>query len=177
MLPTSVRTERLVLRRPRRRDAPAIFDTYASDPEVARHLTWTTHATLEDTQQFLDQADRGWSTGADNPYLAWHGDQLVGSTGLTRVGRDRMRTGYLVARPLWGQGFGGEMLVGMTRLAFDLDLCGTVEALVDPENARSVHVLEKAGFKRDGEATAVHPNLSPGLRKVLRYVQVRQKIA
>ena len=172
-LPDLVRTERLVLRRPRRRDAPAIFDAYASDPEVTRHLTWRTHASLADTHHFLDRADRGWSTGADNPYLAWAGDRLVGATGLTRVGRDRMRTGYLVARPLWGQGFGGEMLLGMTRLAFELDLCGTVEALVDPENVRSVQVLEKAGFKRDGEATGVHPNLGPGLRRLLRYV--RQK--
>lgn len=175
MLPTSVRTERLVLRRPRRRDAQAIFDTYASDPEVARHLTWPTHATLADTHHFLDQADRGWSTGADNPYLAWQGDRLIGATGLTRVGPRRMRTGYLVARPLWGQGFAGEMLLGMTRLAFDLGLCDAVEALVDPENARSLHVLEKAGFKADGEATGVHPNLGPGLRTLLRYVQARQE--
>ena len=177
MLPTLVQTERLTLRRPRRRDAQAIFDTYASDPEVARHLTWLTHGSVADTHRFLDEADRGWSTGADNPYLAWLGDQLVGSTGLTRVGPNRMRTGYLVARPLWGQGFAGEMVRGMTDLAFDLRLCATVEALVDPENGRSVHVLQKAGFKPEGQATGVHPNLGPGLRTLLRYVRVRQETA
>jgi ribosomal-protein-alanine N-acetyltransferase len=170
MLPTAVSTERLALRRPRRRDAQAIFDAYASDPEVTRHLTWTTHASLADTHRFLDAADRGWSTGADNPYVAWQGDVLVGSTGLTRVGRERMRAGYLVARPLWGQGFGGEMLRGMARLAFDLGLCTAVEALVDPENGRSMRVLEKTGFEPDGEATGVHPNLGPGVRTLERYV-------
>jgi ribosomal-protein-alanine N-acetyltransferase len=172
-----VRTERLMLRRPRRRDAQAIFATYASDPEVARHLTWQTHTSVADTHHFLDHADRGWSTGADNPYLAWLGDELVGSTGLTRVGPNRMRTGYLVARPLWGQGFGGEMVRGMTSLAFQLKLCDTVEALVDPENVRSVRVLEKAGFQSAGEATGVHPNLGPGLRRLLRYERVRQQVA
>ncbi|HUR25642.1 MAG TPA: GNAT family N-acetyltransferase [Candidatus Thermoplasmatota archaeon] len=177
MLPTKVQTERLTLRRPRRRDAQAIFDAYGSDPEVARHLTWRTHASLSDTHQFLDQADRGWATGADNPYLAWQGDRLVGATGLTRVGPNRMRTGYLVARPLWGQGFADEMVRGMTRLAFDLRLCDIVEALVDPENERSVRVLRKAGFTADGEASAVHPNLGPSLRQVLRFVKLRQTLA
>lgn len=170
-LPNLVRTERLVLRRPRRRDAPAIFGAYASDPEVTRHLTWRTHASLADTHQFLDRADRGWSTGADNPYVAWLGDRLVGATGLTRVGPTRMRTGYLVARPLWGQGFAGEMLRGMVQLASDLRLCDTVEALVDPANARSVRVLEKAGFAPDGQATGVHPNEGPELRTLARYAR------
>src|SRR5688572_1184062 len=98
MLPPEVSTGRLLLRRPRRRDAQAIFDTYAADPEVARNLTWETHRSLADTQRFLDQCDRGWSTGADQPYLAWEGAALVGATGLTRVGARRFRTGFLVAR-------------------------------------------------------------------------------
>jgi ribosomal-protein-alanine N-acetyltransferase len=171
MLPTVVNTERLVLRRPRRRDAPAIFDAYGSDPEVTLHLTWKTHASVADTHLFLDAADRGWSTGADNPYVAWQGDRLVGATGLTRVGPSRMRTGYLVSRPLWRQGFASEMVRGMTALAFDLGLCDTVEALVDPQNPASVHVLEKALFKPDGKATGVHPNLGPELRTLDRYAR------
>ena len=178
-LPTAVRTERLVLRRPRRRDAQAIFDGYASDPDVTRHLTWKTHTSLADTHHFLDAADRGWSTGADAPYVAWYGETLMGATGLTRVGPARLRTGYLVAKPFWGQGFASEMVRGMTRLAFDRDLCTAVEAIVDPENARSVGVLVKAGFTPDGTATGVHPNGGPGLRSLARYVvhrssQVRQ---
>jgi ribosomal-protein-alanine N-acetyltransferase len=173
-LPNAVRTERLLLERPRRRDAQAIFTAYGSDPEVTRHLTWKTHVTVADAHHFLDAADRGWSTGADNPYLAWQGDRLVGATGLTRVGPSRMRTGYLVARPLWGQGFASEMVRAMTALALDFGLGDAVEALVDPENLASIHVLEKAGFTRSGQATGVHPNLGPELRTLERYVRVRQ---
>ena len=36
--PERVETERLVLRRPRADDAEAIFERYASDPEVTRYL-------------------------------------------------------------------------------------------------------------------------------------------
>lgn len=171
MLPTTVRTERLVLHRPRRRDAQAIFDTYASDAEVTRHLTWRTHTRVADTHDFLDTADRGWSTGADNPYSAWEGARLVGATGLTRVSPDRMRTGYLVARPLWGKGYAGEMVRGMVRVAFERRLCTAVEALVDPQNERSVHLLEREGFEPDGQTMGVHPNLGPELRTLDRYVR------
>ncbi|MEA3135828.1 MAG: [ribosomal protein S5]-alanine N-acetyltransferase [Thermoplasmata archaeon] len=170
-LPTAVRTERLVLERPRRRDAPAIFAAYGSDPEVTRHLTWRTHASVADAHRFLDEADRGWSTGADNAYLAWQGDRLVGATGLTRVGPSRMRTGYLVARPLWGHGLASEMLRTMTTLALDHGLGDTVEALVDAEHAASIHVLVKAGFTPAGQATGVHPNLGPEVRTLERYVR------
>lgn len=173
MLPTTVRTERLVLRRPRRRDAQAIFDAYGSDPEVTRHLTWATHASVADAHRFLDAADRGWSTGADNPYLAWLGDRLAGATGLTRVGPRRMRVGYLVARPLWGQALGREMVESMVALAFQLELGDTVEALVDPLNERSARVLSSTGFRVEGKATGVHPNLGPGLRELTRYVRTR----
>lgn len=169
-MPFQVQTERLVLRRPRRRDAQAIFEAYASDPEVTRHLTWRTHDSLADTQSFLDAADRGWSTGADTPYLAWLEDSLVGATGLTRVGPGRMRTGFLVARPLWGQGFAGEMVGGMARVAFGLARCDKLEALVDLENAGSVRVLKRFGFRQDGDATGVHPNVGPEVRSLARYV-------
>ncbi|MHB1260755.1 MAG: GNAT family N-acetyltransferase [Thermoplasmatota archaeon] len=170
----AVPTARLVLHRPLRRDAPAIFEAYASDPEVTRHLTWRTHASLADTHRFLDAADRGWATGSDHPYLAWLGDRLVGATGLTRVGPTRMRIGYLVARPLWGQGLAGEMLRGMVTLAFGAGRCQSVEALVDPDHPRSMRVLAKEGFEPSGQAIGIHPNLEPGVRTLERYVLVRQ---
>ena len=173
-VPAEVSTARLVLRRPRRRDAQAIYEAYGRDPEVARHLTWTVHGSVADTHRFLDAADRGWSTGADNPFVAWMGPRLVGATGLTRVGPHRMRTGYLVARPLWGQGLATEMLRAMTGVAFARGLCDEVEALVDRENVRSIRVLERCGFQPDGEGTSVHPNLGPEVRTVPRYVRLRK---
>jgi ribosomal-protein-alanine N-acetyltransferase len=172
-LPDAVAADRLTFRRPRRRDAQAIFAAYASDPEVTRHLTWRTHRSLADTHAFLDASDRGWSTGSDRPYLAWLGTELVGSTGLTRVGPARVRTGYLVRRDRWGQGFASEMLRTMTGLAFSRGIATSVEALVDPEHDRSRRVLERAGFRPAGDATGVHPNLGPETRVLARYVLER----
>lgn len=172
-LPDAVPGDRLVFRRPRRRDAGAIFAAYASDPEVTRHLTWRTHRTLADTHAFLDASDRGWATGSDRPYLAWLGTELIGSTGLTRVGPGRVRTGYLVRRDRWGEGFAREMLRTMTEMAFARGVATSVEALVDPGHVRSRRVLEREGFRPAGEATGVHPNLGPEMRTLARYVRER----
>lgn len=174
MLPAEVRTERLDLRRPRRRDAQAIFDAYASDPDVARNLTWATHRSLEDTHRFLDQCDRGWQTGADQPYLAWKGGSLVGATGLTRVGARRFRVGFVVAKACWGDGFAAEMLGAMVGLAFGPAGADAIEALVEPGHERSAAVLRRARFAPDGQATGVHPNLGPEIRRLDRFVLLRQ---
>ena len=54
-------TERLLLRRPRQADEPAIFSRYASDPEATRYMAWPTHRSLDDTRAFLDLSDDVWA--------------------------------------------------------------------------------------------------------------------
>jgi len=48
ILPDLVRTTRLTLRRPRLSDARAVFEEYASDPEVTRYMDWPTHLSIGD---------------------------------------------------------------------------------------------------------------------------------
>lgn len=168
-VPQVIPTPRLSLRRPNKQDAHAIFESYGSDPEVSRFLTWRTHRSLQDTNAFLHASDRGWIQGTELPFLAWSGETLVGSTGLTLLAEQRARTGYLVARDRWGNGFASEMLVAMIQLARLLDV-SEVEALVQPGHERSVRVLSKAGFSRAGVAMGVHPNLSPNPQPVERYL-------
>ena len=50
-------TERLVLRRPVEDDVSAIFERYASDPEVTRYLAWPRHVSLDDTRIFIAFSD------------------------------------------------------------------------------------------------------------------------
>jgi ribosomal-protein-alanine N-acetyltransferase len=48
----SLETERLIIRRLTKEDAPAIFH-YASDTEITKFVSFPTHQTLEDTWKFL----------------------------------------------------------------------------------------------------------------------------
>ena len=52
-----VETARLILRKPERGDAAAIFARYASDREVTRLLAWPRHVSIQDTHTFLEFSD------------------------------------------------------------------------------------------------------------------------
>jgi ribosomal-protein-alanine N-acetyltransferase len=80
---------------------------------------------------------------------------LVGGLNLTNVRRGAASAaslGYWMGAPFAGRGVMGNAVRQICRLAFDeLDL-RRIEAACLPENAASVHLLEKTGFRREGLA-------------------------
>ena len=46
-------TDRLILRPFELEDAQAMFDNWASDPEVTKYLTWPTHESVETTKRII----------------------------------------------------------------------------------------------------------------------------
>ena len=46
-------TARLLLRRPMPSDAPLVFSSFGSDPEVTRYLSWSPHETLAEAEAAL----------------------------------------------------------------------------------------------------------------------------
>ena len=158
--PERIETARLLLRRPTLEDVEPIFARYAADAVVARYLAWPRHQTVDDTRQFLRWSDAEWARGPVGPYLIEARDTgvLLGSTGLNCSRRGIAVTGYVLARDAWGLGYATEALREMVELAERL---GSVElrALCHPENAASIHVLEKCGFERSGTVRELFPNL------------------
>ena len=67
--PQRIETERLVLRKPRREDVPAIFEGWAQDQEVTRYLTWRPHERIEQTQEFLQRCLSSWEHHTRFPYM------------------------------------------------------------------------------------------------------------
>ncbi len=51
-------TSRLLARPPAVADAQVMFDEYASDPHVARYMTWRPHGSAADTAEFLRRCER-----------------------------------------------------------------------------------------------------------------------
>jgi [ribosomal protein S5]-alanine N-acetyltransferase len=175
--PREIITERLRLRRPRANDAEAIFQRYASSPEVTRYMSFPTHRRIEDTRAFLSLAEESWNTGTDFPYLIERREDglLLGGTGLHIEAPHRYGTGYLLARDAWGQGYASEALTAMLELAFGQPEVRRVYALCDAEHVASARVMEKCGMQREGllRRHTVLPNLSPDPRDVLCYSKVR----
>ncbi len=161
-------TARLDLSRPVAGDAEAIFDRYASDPEVTRFLGWPRHRSVDETRGFLAFSDHEWDRWPAGPFLirARASGQLLGSTGLSFETAEQAVTGYVLAKDSWGQGYATEALQAMVDLARRTGVT-RLSALCHPEHRASSHVLEKCGFVRDRDWTqqVEFPNLAPGVRQ------------
>lgn len=176
--PERIETERLLLRRPRRSDAQAVFHRYASDREVTRYLSWPTHQSLADTLAFLAMSDDEWQRWPAGPYLVLTRENelagsLVGSSGLFYKSPTRAITGYVFARNAWGLGYATEALQAMVDLAHQTGV-ERLEAIRHAEHAPSAHVLEKCGFTREEvhREHFVFPNLKPQKKSdVFSYVR------
>jgi len=163
--PETIKTDRLLLRKPASGDATEIFGRYASDAEVTRFLAWPMHTSIDDTRAFLEFSDAEWARWPAGPYLICSGadGSLLGSTGLAFEASFRATTGYVLAKDSWGQGFATEALLAMRQMAADLGV-ERLYALCHPEHQPSRRVLEKGGFEFEGTLRrfSEFPNLDPG---------------
>ena len=162
--PQHIETERLLLRPPTREDARAIFDRYASDPEVVRYVSFPRHTSLDDTRAFLDWSLAEWDSWPAGPYLicSRSDDTVLGSTGLSFNTPSFAETGYVLARDSWGRGYATEALRAMVELAAGLGV-QHLRASCHPDHRPSQRVLEKGGFEVDETEVRkiVFPNLDP----------------
>jgi ribosomal-protein-alanine N-acetyltransferase len=158
-----VETPRLILRKPVREDAEAIFARYASDPEVTRLLAWPRHKSVRATRAFIEFSDAEWARWPAGPYLVElrQDGSLLGSTGLAFESSDRATTGYVFAKDAWGKGYATESLRSVVDIARHVSVL-RLYALCHTENPASWRVLEKCGFVREGVLPqhSKFPNLS-----------------
>jgi [ribosomal protein S5]-alanine N-acetyltransferase len=164
--PRTLETRRLILRKPRMSDAPAIFERYARDPEVTRYLSWPAHKTVADTSGFLAWSDADWELWPAGSFLVHAREEngrLLGGTGLSFRTPDLAVTGYVFARDAWGKGFATEALGAMVALARALRV-KRLEAICHVDHRASARVLEKCGFECQGVRPkhSEFPNLAPG---------------
>ena len=176
--PETIETDRLLLRRPARSDAQAVFHRYASDREVTRYLSWPTHRSLADTLAFITLSDDEWQRWPAGPYLVFSRENgksgtLLGGTGLMYKTAIRAITGYIFAKDAWGHGYATESLQAMVEIARQTGV-HRLEAECHAAHTPSAHVLEKCGFTRE-EVRREHfvfPNLKPQKKcDVLSYVR------
>lgn len=159
VLPTQpeLRTRRARLTAFGAADAPAVF-AYASDPAVARHVTWPPHRSVAESEAFVravrGQADthvwaiRIASPGAD-PAPA------VGAVEFSLEAPDRGSVHYVLARPCWGRGLATEAVRAVLAWAFaNLPHLAAVRTTVVEANAASRRVLVKCGFRPVGTEAA-----------------------
>ena len=166
--PAQMETARLLLLQPQAADAVAIFERYASDPDVTKFLGWPRHESVADTQAFLRFSAGEWERWPAGPYLirSRSDGQLLGGTGFGFEGQHQAATGYVLARDAWGKGYATEALGAVIDVARRIGVA-RLHALCHPQHRASWRVLEKCGFVQDRSWTkqAEFPNLAPGIQQ------------
>jgi ribosomal-protein-alanine N-acetyltransferase len=148
-----IRTERLEIRAFTIDDVPAIHAVLYSDPS-AMHFIGGPH-TLERTRQGISgyiehQRTAGYSFWAVTQRTT---GEVIGEAGLypmNGVGPD-IELGYALGAAWWGQGYATEAAGAILRAAFEHLGAERVVAVAKGENTGSLHVLEKLGFRHEGE--------------------------
>ena len=148
-----LKTERLILRPMRMRDAEDLF-AYAQDPEVSRHVLWDTHETPRQTRSALRSALRQYRSGAPGSFaIERRSDRrMIGTIGFMWINCDHRsaEVGYSLARDCWNQGYATEALGAVLRFAFRTLKLNRVEAMHEVDNPASGRVMEKCGMTCEG---------------------------
>jgi len=152
----TIRTARLLARCFDPRDAPLL--KAAIDASLDHLLPWLAWA-REEPQSVEAKADtlrhfrarfdldKDWNYGLFTP----DEKELVGGLGLhLRGGREAREIGYWIAKAHAGTGLATEAAAALVRVCFEVERVERVEICCDEDNARSLAVPRKLGFRHDG---------------------------
>lgn len=149
-----IQTDRLRLRELIPQDAAVLFAIHRD----AEAMKWFGTDPLTEPRQAeqLIELFASWRT-SPNPGIRWGIEDtatatLIGTCGFFKWNRAWLSCaiGFEMAHSAQGRGLMKEAVYAAVRWAFQHMELNRIEALVHPDNARSLNLLEKAGFVREG---------------------------
>lgn len=171
-----MRTSRLVLRPFTVEDAPAMYENWASDPEVTKFLTWPTHTNELETKMIL----KSWvEEYAYADYYQWAIEfegEPIGSIAVVEK-KERIcsaSVGYCIGRPWWHRGIMAEALQAVMNFLFDEVGMLRIEAQHDKNNPNSGAVMRKCGMKYEGTHRQAAWN-NQGVCDLVWYAQLKSE--
>jgi ribosomal-protein-alanine N-acetyltransferase len=152
-------TERMFLRPWESQDWIA-FRPIAADPEVMRYITDGTPWTDEQTQEFVQ---RQISHFAERGFCLWKllakedaSGRIIGFCGLQPLlidAQPEVEIGWWLAKDCWRKGLATEAAHAALRFGFERARLTRIISIARPDNAASLHVMEKLGMTREGKTT------------------------
>ena len=171
-------TERLILRPFEIEDAQAMYEGWASDPEVTKYLTWNTHKNIEETKFIISK----WIEEYEKPerlnfaIVEKGSKKLIG--GIDVVGyldgvNGTPVLGYNLNKEYWNKGYMSEACKCVLNYLFEK---GYEKVRIDAakENKASQRVIEKCGGIYKGCDTEYLP-LKDKNEEINRYIVYKDK--
>lgn len=139
--------KRVVLRRPRMKDADAIAE-YCSDRRISDWITAMPHPyKRKDAVWFVNDCKKKWRARTDYIYVIEYEGKLVGTVGLHFKKDDKAEIGYWLGRPFWGKGLVPEAAKLLMREGFNRLKLNKIYARYLKGNKKSERVMKKIGMK------------------------------
>ena len=147
-----IQTARLKLRPLREADVATLFEIH-SDPKAMRY--WDASLWQNDERGRAMVARDLALTTRDYLRLGIElvaSGKLLGTCALWRINEQSRRAeiGYILGSQDWGQGYMYEALSALLDYAFTELNLNRIEADTDPRNERSVRILDRLGFLKEG---------------------------
>lgn len=159
-VPERIETERLILRMPNGRDAPALNAAVCESlGELRLYMPWAqTAPSLAQSEAECRRMQAKFLLRDDLPVFVFErradgsGGDFVGGSGLHRIdwAVRRFELGYWCRSSRQGRGYVTEAAQALTRFAFEQLRARRVEVRMDDNNERSWKVAQRAGFALEG---------------------------
>jgi RimJ/RimL family protein N-acetyltransferase len=144
---TILRTQRLILRRPRSDDVAAMH-AILRDPLAMRYWSTLPHATIAESEAWVAKTIDAINAGECDDFFIERDGLLIGKAGLW----NRNELGFLFSPAVWGQGYAREALQAVIDRAFRDRGHEEIRAEADPRNERCLRLLTRLGFRETGRA-------------------------
>ena len=142
-----MRTPRLLLRRARMDDLPAIHGML-SDPVATRFWSTPPHTDIQQSEKWLRSMIDADPEESDDFCVELEGN-VIGKLGCWEL----PEIGFLFAAKYWGNGYASETLEAFLARRRSLGSPDPVTADVDPRNTASLNLLKRHGFVETGRAS------------------------
>ena len=146
-------SDRLTLRALKISDAGDLYRC-CREPAVSRYSEWYPHADAAQSRAYISwmQSQYRKKEGTTFAVCQRVGGRLIGTASYINLDLEHRtgEIGYCLAADCWGSGFAPEAAFILLDYGFRRMELHRISASVMPENTRSIRVLEKLGFSREG---------------------------
>ncbi|MEM5879615.1 MAG: GNAT family protein [Candidatus Aenigmatarchaeota archaeon] len=145
--------ERIFLKIPEMKNAKAICK-YANDKAIARYTTIPHPYKLKHAKNFVKRVKQKMKKKESYEFsiVLKETGEIIGGIGLINISKfhKNAELGYWLAKKYWGQGLMSEAMKLILDFGFNKLKLHKIYARVYKPNKRSSHLLEKFGFKLEG---------------------------
>ena len=133
-------------------DAEELFKI-RSDDRVTKYLDRDNHKTVEESKTMIQSIIRSYEDKAGINWIIREKKsfEVVGYIGFWNLIRENVRAeiGYALKPEYWGKGIMSNALLKVLDFGFNEFQLHSIIGNVNPQNKRSIKILEKFGFKKE----------------------------